>query len=105
MKSSFTPHHKTALLGLSLVPSVMVTMSFDELMPSNLLTYTQMICHLHSVSLASYIIGRLKWQQCLTEYGLSSLPVTPTMTLKHATSMYPNIKVLITILCTLPVIS
>jgi hypothetical protein len=107
MKSRFTPHHKTALLGLSLVPSVMVTMSFDEFTAN-----AKQLADLYADDLPSprcflseLDCWKVKWQQCLTEYGLSSLPVTPTMTLKHATSMYPNIKVLITILCTLPVTS
>ena len=47
----------------------------------------------------------MKWQKQLNEHGLSSLPQSLLHTLKHATSMYPNIRVLITILCTFPVTS
>ena len=50
-------------------------------------------------------LWQLKWQQQLRENGKASLPSTPTFTLSQVTSMYPNIKVLIAIMCTLPVTS
>ena len=48
---------------------------------------------------------QMKWQQHLKEHGWSSLPSSPAVALRHATSMYPNVKALISILCTLPVTS
>ena len=48
---------------------------------------------------------KIKWQHQLKEHGQSSLPSTPTTTLPQITSMYmyPNIKALVSIVCTLPV--
>ena len=47
----------------------------------------------------------LKWKQQEQEHGQVSLPKTPSFTLPHASSLFPNIKVLLLILCTLPVTS
>ena len=47
----------------------------------------------------------MKWQQHQKEHGQSSLPSSPAVALRHVTSMYPNIRALISILCTLPVTS
>ena len=46
----------------------------------------------------------LKWSQ-ENSHGSASLPTTLEMTLPHATSMFPNIRELLRILCTLPVTS
>ena len=48
---------------------------------------------------------QLKWQQQFRENGSASLPSTPPSTLRQVTPMYTNIKVLIAIMCTLPVTS
>ena len=48
---------------------------------------------------------QLKWQKQLRENGSASLPTTLSSTLRLVTPMYPNIQVLITIMCTLPVTS
>ena len=45
----------------------------------------------------------LKWKQQEQENGHVSLPKTPSFTLPHASSLFPNIKVLLLNLCTLPV--
>ena len=45
----------------------------------------------------------LKWKQLEQENGHVSLPKTPSFTLPHASSLFPNIKVILLILCTLPV--
>ena len=47
----------------------------------------------------------IKWQQQLRDNGESSLPTNLTLTLRHISSMYPNITALVKILCTLPVTS
>ena len=46
---------------------------------------------------------RMKWQEHSKNHGNTSLPDSPKNTLPQTTSMYPNIKVLLTILATLPV--
>ena len=48
---------------------------------------------------------QLKWQQQLEEHGEKSLPTSPTQTIRLTSTMYPNIRALISILCTLPVTS
>ncbi len=48
---------------------------------------------------------QMKWEQYCKDHGDSSLPRSPTITLKHATTMFPNIRALVSILCTLPVTS
>ena len=46
---------------------------------------------------------QMKWQHHLREHGQTSLPSSPTATIRHTSAMYPNIRALISILCTLPV--
>ena len=66
---------------------------------------------LNSLSLLKYIkltslhCWSIKWQQQVREHGQTSLSTTPTQTLRQATTMYPNIRVLVSMLCTLPVTS
>ena len=52
MRSRFTSHQQTAMLGLSIVPSVMVTLSVEEF-TINSLTFTKMIFHLNTASTVS----------------------------------------------------
>ena len=47
----------------------------------------------------------IKWKVHEKECGFSSLPTSPYHTLPRLSSMYPNIKILTTVLCTLPVTS
>ncbi|XP_011409086.1 PREDICTED: 52 kDa repressor of the inhibitor of the protein kinase-like [Amphimedon queenslandica] len=46
---------------------------------------------------------KVKWQEHSTNYGNASLPDSPRGTLPQTSEMYPSIKVLLTILATLPV--
>ena len=46
---------------------------------------------------------QIKWRRELEDHGESSLPKGLTHTLRHISSMYPNITALVKILCTLPV--
>ena len=60
----------------------------------------------HPSSLQSELhCWHLKWKQQEEEHGRCSLPTTPSISLPHASSLFPNIKVLLLILCTLPVTS
>ena len=45
------------------------------------------------------------WKRQLSEHGQSSLPSCPATALRQASSMFPNIRALASILCTLPVTS
>lgn len=107
MKSRFSSHQKTAILGLSLVPSAMITMSAEEFT-----TNTQKLAELYSTHLPSpesfsseLDCWNIKWKQQNSTLGPSSLPSTPLTTLRQTSSMYPNIRVLLVLLCTLPVTS
>ena len=101
MNTRFSSHQQTALLGLSVVPSIMVALPSDEYfgkvgkfanmyeedLPSPGCITSELHC------------WQLKWKQHLQEHGQRSLPSTPIATLTHLTSMYPNL------LCTLPITS
>lgn len=107
LESRFTTHQVTALQGLYLVPSVLVSKSVEEI-SSNICQLVEMydIDLPHSSSLQSELhCWHMKWKQQEREHGQSSLPTSPFMSLPHASAMFPNIKVLLLILCTLPVTS
>lgn len=103
----FSSHHQKALQGMYLVPTVLVTISvaecnakveqiaefYEEDLPSPSTIQSEVHC------------WHMKWQQQKTSHGQSCLPLTPMAALRHATSLFPNVKVLLTILCTLPVTS
>ena len=107
LESRFNTHQLTALQGLYIIPSVLVGKTVEEISPK--------ICQLgdmydgdlpHSSSLQSELhCWHMKWKQQEEEHGQASLPTSPFMSLPHASAMFPNIKVLLLILCTLPVTS
>lgn len=103
----FSIHHQKSLQGMYLVPSVLVTVNAEE---CNI--KLQQIAEFYEEDLPSpstiqseLHCWHMKWQEQKSSHGLSCLPVTPTAALRHASSMFPNIRVLLTILCTLPVTS
>ena len=107
MESRFSSHQQTALLGLSIVPSALVSLPTEEYT-----TKSMQLAKMYNADLPSpdcveseLHCWQLKWQQQFRENGSASLPSTPSSTLCQITSMYPNIKILITIMCTLPVTS
>ena len=107
IKTRFTTHQKTALLGLCIVPSVMVTLLNEEcaskvsqladMYQDDLPSTDSVLIELHC--------WQMKWQHHLREHGQTSLPLSPTATIKHTSAMYPNIRALMSILCTLQVTS
>ena len=107
MDSRFSSHQQTALFGLSVVPSIMLSLSREEC-TTKLTQFAEM--YQNDLPSPDCIESELhcwliKWQQQVREHGQASLPTTPTQTLRHATTVYPNIRVLVSILCTLPVTS
>ena len=105
MESGFSTHQQNALLGLSLIPSIMASLSLEECT-----TKVSQLAEMYEEDLPSpeCIEGELhcwwmKWQQELTEHGHVTLSSTPTQALCHATTMFPNIWALASILCTFPV--
>ena len=106
MKSRFSAHQRTALQSLSIVPSNMVGLSADDCSYK----LSKLVACFHDLPSPDCIHSELhcrqmKWEQHRKEHGESSLPRSPTVTLRHATGMYPNIRALVSILCTLPVTS
>ena len=89
-----------------LVPSVLATKKSEEISPK--------VCELgdmyavdlpHRGSLQSeFHCSHAKWVQHEKEH-ISSLPKSPSFTLPHASSIFPNIRILLVIICTLPVTS
>ena len=76
LSSRFTQHHKSALSGLSLVPSAMTQMS-NEVFNENI----SKLSDLYSIDLPSpgsmsseVECWKLKWEQHLSTHGPSSLP-------------------------------
>ena len=104
MQSRFSSHQQTALIGLSIVLSVMVTLSPEEC-ESKVSELSAMYLPSRGCVDSELHCWQMKWQEHLKEHGQSSLPSSPAAALKHAISMYPNIRALISILCTLPVTS
>ena len=47
----------------------------------------------------------IKWKEYEKSHGPSSLPTMLSHTVPHASSLFPNIRILLLILCTLPVTS
>ena len=105
--SRFSPHQQTALLGLSVIPSIMVSLSLDEC-TDKILPMAEM----YQADLPSHVCFEaeihcwwMNWMKELDEHGQASLPSTPSHALRHASTMFPNIRALLCILCTFPVTS
>ena len=95
------------MLGLSIVPSLFVSLGsadhayrvkeLADLYENDLPSSECLESELHS--------WYIKWQQQKRDHGESILPTNLTLTLKHVSSMFPNITALVNILCTLSVTS
>ena len=107
LKTRFDDSQRTTLQGFCLIPSIMVSMNLEivlsklgELgnMYSSDLPY---VSSLKSEGLSWYI----KWRDQATEHGAASLPSSLHHTLPQVSQMFPNIKTLLLILCSLAVTS
>lgn len=105
MNSRFGKQQQTVLLGLSIVPSILVSLSPEDCSSkaSQLVDLYQSDLPSPECTQSELHCWQLKWQRQLEEYGQNSLPSSPTLTVRHTSSMFPNINILIRILCTLPV--
>ena len=107
LETRFSPHHRVALLGLCLVPSPLVTLH-DLDVKSHLAKlvdlYEDDLASPESVS-HQMVSWKIKWQQQMEQHGKACLPTSPSQALQHAPSLYPDIRVLLLVLCTLPVTS
>ena len=107
LKTRFTVYQKTVLQGLYLIPSVLVAedlshvtsivLKVGELYAVDLPDPSSLGSELHNWS--------IKWKTEKETHGVSALPTTLCSTLPQISSFYPNIKALVTVLCTLPVTS
>lgn len=107
LERRFSPHHCIALLGLCLVPSALVTLP-DQDVKGNLAKlveqYEEDLPSPASVS-SQLHSWKIKWQEQMRQHGKACLPNSPSQALPHATTLYPDIRVLLLVLCTLPVTS
>ena len=105
LTTRFSSHHKTALLGFCLIPVALISMSSESFSESCFKLAEMYRGDLPSPKSFSSEIEtwKVKWQQHFRNHGDASLPDCPSNTLPETTNMYPNIKVLLTILATLPV--
>ena len=103
METRFDKHQQTAVQGLYLVPSLLVTKTPEEVSPKiqELGDLYKDDLLIHSSLLSEFHCWYMKWRD-QKEHGSASLPTTLYHRLPQ-TSMFPNIVVLLQILCTLPV--
>jgi hypothetical protein len=103
----FRTHQKTAFQGLYLVPSVLVTEDFATVSSVVMKVGEQYAIDLPNMSSLSSELHNwhTKWKTEEKNNGVSSLPSTLSSTLPRISGFYPNIKALVTVLCTLPVTS
>ena len=98
--SCFSSHNQAALLRtVHRIPSIIVNLSPHEFAKVHEFAkmYQNDLPSPHCVS-SKLDCWKIKWQHQLKEHGKSSLSSNP---LPQITSMYPNIKALVSILCTL----
>ena len=109
METRFSTHQQTALRGLSLVPSVMLsTPKTPEEYCSDLGPLAEM--YAQDLPSPECLTSELhcwlvKWQRHESNHGRSSLPKSLSSALKQTSALFPNIAVLLRIMCTLPVTS
>ena len=107
METRFDKHQQTAVQGLYLVPSLLVTKTLEEVSPKiqELGDLYKDDLPFHSSLSSEFHCWYMKWRDQEKEHGSASLPTTLYHTLPQTSSMFPNITVLLQILCTLPVTS
>ena len=105
LERRFSTHQKTAFQGLYLVPSVLVTEDLETVTSAVMKFGEQYAVDLPCISsLRSEVHNwHTKWKTEEKNHGMSSLPFTLSSTLPRISAFYPNIKALLTVLCTLPV--
>ena len=107
METKFDKHQQTAVQDLYLVPSLLVSKTLEEVSPK-----IQGLGDLYKNDLpfqsslsSEFHCWYMKWRDQEKEHGSASLPTTLYHTLPQTSSMFPNITVLLQVLCTLPVTS
>ena len=103
----FSSHQTTALQGLYLVPSVLVTKDLPTISKVVIEAGEFYAVDLPNVSSLKSEIHNwyTKWTAEEKDHGSSALPSSLSSTLPRISGFYPNIRALVTVLCTLPVTS
>ena len=106
IESRFSAHQKTALLGLYLIPSILVTKKFEEIIEDLKPLEEMYASDLKDDTFKNELHQwYLKWEREKKSHRVHALPTSLSHTLPHASSYYANIGILLSILCTLPVTS
>lgn len=92
------------LRGLSLVSSLLTGKNMEEL-STKLLEVGDLYAEDPDSLKSELHSWYVKWKDQETKHGFSSLPTSLHHTLPHVSSLYPNIKAHLLVLCTLPVTS
>ena len=107
IKARFGEEQRTALQGLCLILAVLVTVPLDtakDKVVSFATNYKEDLDNLSSFQ-SELHSWRMKWEQQLSQSGSQSLPATANAAIQEASCMFPNIWVLLKILCTMPITS
>eukprot|EP00117_Sycon_ciliatum_P011780 scpid47775/ scgid13111/ 52 kDa repressor of the inhibitor of the protein kinase; 58 kDa interferon-induced protein kinase-interacting protein; Death-associated protein 4; THAP domain-containing protein 0 len=109
MKSRFTSHHRTALQAFCecVVPSILLSSSIAEANTAiNKLVGTYSVDFPSAASVESELhCWHTKWSNVWNEHGEPAIPTSAALSLPHASQMFPNIRAILQLLCTLPVTS
>ena len=99
----FSSHQKTALLGLHMMPSILITSRLqdvvEKLAPLEEMYANDLVNGNFSSELHQWY---MKWESLRNEHGIDALPTSLSHTLPHASSYYANIRILLQVLCALP---
>lgn len=102
----FSEHHKRALLGLNLIPSIMAQKPLNEvqklLKPLEELYKEDLEDDSFMSELSQWY---LKWKSESETHGVQALPKSLAFTVPQCSSYFSNTQILLRILCTLPVTS
>ena len=97
------PHHRVAHIGVCLVPSALVTLPISDV-KSHLAKlvdlYEEYIAYPERVFI-QMVSWKIQWHQQMEQHGKACLPASPSQALPHATTLYPDIRVLLLVFCTL----
>ena len=92
--TTFSPHHRVALLGICLVYS-----AFAILPDPDVNSHLAKLVDLYE----EYLVSQESASHQMEQHGKSCLPTSPSHALPHATSLCPAVRVLLLVICTLPV--
>ena len=98
MNSQFTAHHQTALNEMCLVPSVIISLSVQEMKTKSIKIVIKDLPSFDSIE-GELHNWKSKWQHQLQTHGQTSLPASPMLRLNHASCSC------LQLLCTFPITS